>query len=190
MARQLQKYIYVAQILAPHGVRGAFKINLLSEDVDRLKNLKTAYLVHPKRESEALPCIISLAGRKPETLILSCDRIMSREDVAKYRFWYIAVERSQARELPEGEYFVCDLIGCEVYDQVHGYLGTVRDVIDQGAQMLYRIEKADSADLYFPAHPSFVEKTDIEAGRIDVILAPGLYELYRPTPEVDEAKDE
>lgn len=179
MARNLSELMYVCKILSPHGVHGDFRVELLSDDVKRLENLRCAYLVHPKDEKQRLETIVSLNGKKAESLILHCDRIATREEVGKYRFWYIAVTRENARELPEGEYFVCDLIGCRVVDEKYGELGTVRDILDQAGQMIYEIEKEGQALLYFPALASVILDTDLEAGLIRVALPDGLYEVYR-----------
>ncbi len=177
MTRKLNQFIYVCRILSPHGVHGDFHIELLSDDIERLKNLRHAYIINPKNEDERYETIIS--NDKYKSLILHSDRINMREDVPKYRFWYIAVSRENARNLPEGEYFICDLISCTVFDKERGELGKVFDIIDNGYQKLYQVKKPGCKDLYFPASENIILSTDIEAAVINVDLPKGLYEIYR-----------
>ncbi len=179
MAKKLPRLIYVCRILKPHGVKGAFKVELLSDDPERLRSLRKAYLVHPKDEGQRFETVVSLASRHPESLLLYCDRITSREAVEAYRFWYLAVDRTQARPLPEGEYYVCDLLGCHVFDEKYGDLGTVKEIDDRGGQNRYVVTAPHQKDLYFPAVEELILKTDLEGRRIDVRLPEGLYELYR-----------
>lgn len=177
MSREFSDLIYVCKILSPHGVKGDFHIELLSDDVKRLNKLRHAYLINPKKDSERYETIITCINAN--SLILHSDRINQREEVAKYRFWYIAVSRENAREIPENEYFICDLIGCNVFDRNYGDLGIVHDIIDNGAQMLYQIKKKGEKDLYFPAIEEIIKHTDIFKGSIEVELPKGLFEIYR-----------
>lgn len=177
--RKLLDYLKVGRILGSHGVHGAFKIDLFSKDPERLRYLSAARLVDPKNPDNYLETKLSLQGRKPEALILSAWGIESREEVAAYRNWYIEVPRSSARNLEADEYFICDLIGCEVYDVVEGYLGKVKDVLQNTVQDVFVIAAADENDILLPRVNDNFQSIDIEQGLIQVKLPAGLYEVYR-----------
>ena len=53
--------------------------------------------------------------------------------------------------LQRDEYFIADLIGLKVQDEDGKELGTVKDVIETGANDVYEVEMADGKSLLLPA---------------------------------------
>ena len=73
------------------------------------------------------------------------------------------MDRAHAIALPEGEFFIADLIGLPVINADTGKVyGTLTDVIQHG-QDLYEIETASGTRL-MPAVPEFVREIDLEKG--------------------------
>lgn len=177
--RNLKQYLKVGRVRTAHGVHGAFKIDLFSDDTERLSYLQEARLVNPKDENDYHDVKLSLQGRKPESLILAALDINSRDDIMAYQNWYIEVERSQAKNLAPDEYFVCDLLHCKVQDEQYGYLGEVKEVLQNTQQDIFVIAKVGEADLLLPRVKDFVRSIDIEQGLILTSLPAGLYEIYR-----------
>lgn len=177
--RKLLEYLKVGRILGSHGVHGAFKIELFSKDPERLQYLSEARLVDPQNPANFFATKLSLQGRKASSCILSAWGIDSREAVKQYRNWYIEVPREAACHLAEGEYFICDLIGCEVYDSERGYLGKVKEVLQNTVQDVFVISNGTETDILLPRVNDNFVSFDIEKGLIQVQLPQGLYEVYR-----------
>lgn len=177
--RNLKQYLKVGRVRTAHGVHGAFKIDLFSDDSERLSYLQEARLVNPKDENDYRKVKLSLQGRKPESLILAALEINSRDEIMAYQNWYVAVERSHAKNLAPDEYFVCDLLHCQVQDEQYGYLGDVKDVLQNSQQDIFVIAKAGESDLLLPRVKNFIKSIDIEQGLILTNLPAGLYEIYR-----------
>ena len=83
-------------------------------------------------------------------------------------------------ELEEDEFFIADLIGCEVYQDE--LLGVVEDVFTAGASDVYVIKRKNKKDLLLPALADVIKKVlnniikniDIVSKRIDVEIPRGL----------------
>jgi 16S rRNA processing protein RimM len=81
-------------------------------------------------------------------------------------------------KIPEGTYFVTDLIGCEVWEENSAEpLGTVRDVLITGTSVL--MVDTSSGELLVPLATEICTRIDIAARRIEVRLPDGLRDLNR-----------
>ena len=58
-------------------------------------------------------------------------------------------------ELPEGEYYVRDLIGMEAVLEDGSHLGTVTDVIQNTAQDIFEVETDEGKQVLIPKVPAF-----------------------------------
>jgi 16S rRNA processing protein RimM len=85
----------------------------------------------------------------------------------------VAIPLDQRVELPEGEYFQSDLIGCEVVDTSGRSLGIVTDFEETGGTPLLHV----GPDLLIPFARSICVNIDIAARRIEVHLPEGLEDL-------------
>ena len=86
----------------------------------------------------------------------------------------VSIYASDLDELPEGEHYVRDLIGCRVIDTSGGAeVGILKDVIQNTAQSILEVERADGRSVLIPAVDAFLRGIDEEAGVIEVELIPG-----------------
>ncbi|MBO4787348.1 MAG: 16S rRNA processing protein RimM, partial [Lachnospiraceae bacterium] len=76
--------------------------------------------------------------------------------------------------LEEGEYYVSDLIGCEVVEEDGKLLGTLIDVMTTGANDVYIVKTKAGKEVLLPVIPDCIKNVDIENKKITVFLMPGL----------------
>lgn len=100
--------------------------------------------------------------------------IDSIEDVEKYRKAFLMVPRSDAVRLRKDEYFIADLIGLAVRDEDGTEIGTLKDVMETGANDVYVIALSDGRELLLPAIRQCVLEVDVEAGFIRIHILDGL----------------
>ena len=74
----------------------------------------------------------------------------------------IQVRREDLVELPEGRYYIFDIIGLEVQDTNGNVLGTVTDVLQPGANDVYVVSKDGEPDQLFAAIEEVVKDIDVE----------------------------
>ena len=115
----------------------------------------------------------------PEQLLIKLNGIDSRDQAEALRGHLLAVRREDAVKLPPDHWFICDLLGCAVYDATEGYLGDLADIMQNTAQDVYVVRLPGQPDILFPALKTIIQKVDIPGRRIDISLTEGLYEVYR-----------
>ena len=82
--------------------------------------------------------------------------------------------RSDAVRLRKDEYFIADLIGLAVQDEDGTEIGTLKDVMETGANDVYVIALADGRELLLPAIRQCVLEVDVEAGFVRIHILDGL----------------
>jgi len=155
------EYLRVGRIVRPHGMRGAVKLEPLSDDLNRFHVLRDAYLEH---NGAYVPVTVSDVGVREGSVYAALSCSASREDAEKLRGVYLCVDRAHAVKLPPGAYFVDDLIGCSVSDSTGKALGILTDVLETGANDVYVIE--GDKKLLIPALKKLLLSVDTAEGRI------------------------
>ncbi len=176
---QVTDEFYIATIRRPHGVRGDFRVYLLSGDPERLKRIEEFMLVNPENEADRLPMRLRHPESNVDSLILSAEPWTSPEEVKKYAGWYMAVPRHFGQALNPNEYYLADLVGLRVETILGQTLGYVEEVLLDRSQPLFYIRSRGEEDIYIPALPEFVASVDIEGGKLVLDPPQGLIEIYR-----------
>ncbi|MBQ4167926.1 MAG: 16S rRNA processing protein RimM [Clostridia bacterium] len=165
----------IAQILRPHGVKGEVKLYPLTDDMSRFKRLKEAYT---EREGQYEAVVVTGCKFVSGSAVISIEGVTSPEEAEKLRGLYLCVDRAHAVKLPEGTYFVADIIGCEVFSTDGSALGQVREVLETNANDVYVIE--GQRRLMVPALKKLLRSVDVSNKRIEldaeVLSEVGLFE--------------
>jgi 16S rRNA processing protein RimM len=88
--------------------------------------------------------------------------VADRNAAEAMRDTLLFVDRESAIKLPEGRYFIADLIGLAVTDEEGNALGTLADVRQAGGNDVYAVEGERS--FLFPAVKRAIARVDIEEG--------------------------
>ena len=170
----MNKYLRTGRIVRSHGVHGAVKVILMTDDPHRFLGMEHAYL---ERGEEFVPIDITDSKLLNDGAVLSIAGIATCEEAEKLRNAYICVDRKNAVTLPEGRYFIADLIGCECMDTEGKTYGRITEVMETPANDVYVI---GDGKLIVPALKKLFRSVDTETGRIvfhaDVLKEVGLFE--------------
>ena len=77
-------------------------------------------------------------------------------------------------KLPEGVYYIADLIGLDVFTESDEYLGKVDDIFSTGSNDVYVVKDELGKQKLLPGIDEVIKIIDIEAGKIIVNLIEGL----------------
>lgn len=172
-AFKMTDFLEVGKITGVHGLKGAFKVIPLTDDPARFKALKYVY-VENNGAMERYNIEETRFARKH--VIVKFRGINNVPDAENFRNKYILVDRENAVRLPENSFFICDIIGCEVYDESNSLLGKVTDVIRTGSNDVYVVKNDADREYLVPALKSVVKEVLITEKRINVIIPEGLIE--------------
>ena len=95
-------------------------------------------------------------------------------DIEKYRQCSLYVTRANAVRLRRNEYFIADLIGMDVFLEDGSHFGTLKDVMETGANDVYVMETLTGKEVLVPAIKDCILKVEPEEGRMEIHLLPGL----------------
>ncbi len=157
----LQKYLKCGQIVRAHGVNGAMVVNHLCDSEEVFEALKHVYL--KEGDSYRKVKVIKVVPYK-SSLLVTLEGIKTPEEVVQLRMHYLYADREDIIT-DENDFFIVDLIGLDVKDYDTGELyGTLKDVINQGAQDIYVIARNGKPDAYVPVVKEFVAEISLEKG--------------------------
>ncbi len=171
-----KQFLHVALILGAHGVKGEVKVSVLSENPQRLQELSELSLltagglfVRRLRFSRRIA-----SGYE----ILQLEGIFDRDAAQALKGSYLSVTRDEAAVLPEGRYYIDDLIGLNIVDSKRGPIGRLKSIFDNGAQDVYEITREGQKPLYLPIHADTFQSADLTKKEIYITLPEGLWEIY------------
>lgn len=170
----MEDLLQVGIITSTHGVRGEVKVYPTTDDPRRFRRLKEVVLDTGKEKMN-----LEIGGVKffKQFVILKFKGLDNINDIEKYRQKSLYVTRKNAVRLQRDEYFIADLIGLKVQDEDGKELGTVKDVIETGANDVYEVEMADGKSLLLPAIKQCILNVDVENGTMQVHVLEGLLDL-------------
>lgn len=159
------QWMETGKVVNTHGVKGELKIEPWCDSPEFLLQFKqlliggTVYRV--------------LASRVHGSMVLAkLEGIDSVQQAQRLKEKPVSIDRTDVA-LPEGRYFVQDLIGLTVVDQDGARVGTLYDVLSLPAQDVYVVRDEDG-EHYIPAVPEFVQSIDLQAGVMSVCLIEGM----------------
>lgn len=170
----MEDLLQVGIITSTHGVRGEVKVYPTTDDPRRFRRLKEVVLDTGR---EKLNLEIEDVKFFKQFVILKFKGLDNINDIEKYRQKSLYVTRKNAVRLQRDEYFIADLIGLKVEDEDGNELGTIKDVIETGANDVYEVEMADGRSLLLPAIKQCILNVDVENGTMQVHVLEGLLDL-------------
>jgi 16S rRNA processing protein RimM len=156
--------IEIGKITGTHGVRGELRIQPWCDSPAFLAGFSAVFIKGQEQRVES-------AREHKKHVLMKLEGIDTVEDAQSLRDLVLYIDRADA-ELPEGRYFIKDLIGLAVFDGEER-VGTLYDVLAAPAHDVYVVRGGDGEHM-IPAVPEFVEKIDIDGGVIRVRLIEGM----------------
>ncbi len=157
-----------------HGIRGEIKVYPHTDDVTRFSELDSVMLDTRdgliKYDIESVKYFKNMA-------IIKFSGIDNINDIEKYKGSDIFITRDQAVPLDDDEYFICDIIDADVVSDDGEKLGTIKEVLQTGANDVYVVERDGLKDLLIPVIPSCVLDINTSEKRVVVHLIPGLSDI-------------
>lgn len=168
------KYLIVGEVLRPHGIRGELRVRLLTDYPERITTLKKIYLgVGPGSRKISQHEVEQMRMNKGYGL-LKLKGITDRSQADVLRDLYVMVGIEDAVPLEDDEIYLFQLIGMRVELEDGSELGTVKDVIETGANDVYIVDSPQHGEVLIPITPETLLETDDENTFMRVKLPDGL----------------
>ena len=153
----MKKYLETGKIVGTHGIKGMTRVQVWADSEDFLSNFKVIYL-----DSEGNRSLeISRVQPHGNIALVSFKGISTIEEAEKLRNSVIYIDRNDV-SLPEGRYFIDDLIGCSVTDADTGnLLGKISDISETGANDVWHITN-NGKEYLVPAIDEVIVSVNVE----------------------------
>ncbi|MDO4265727.1 MAG: ribosome maturation factor RimM [Eubacteriales bacterium] len=165
----------VGVITRTHGIRGEVKVYPTTDSPLRFRDLEGVLLKLGKRMRALTVDEVSFFKN---LVIVKFREINTLEEAEVLKGGEIYIDREDGEPLAENEYYIADLLGMEVYDADNKtLLGTLKDVLQTGANDVYIVAREGQKDLLLPAIRDCIRQIDVENNRMEVHVMPGLLDL-------------
>ena len=164
--------VLIGKVGSPVGIKGEVRITLYAQDSTNLKEGKVLLL---ERAGKTMSAAIERLRFQKDRPVVKLEGVDDRNVAEEIRGMEVSIYASDLEELPEGEHYVRDLIGCRVVDIADNNreVGVLKYVIQNTAQSILEVETAEGKSVLIPAVDAFLRGIDEEAGIIEVELIPG-----------------
>ena len=153
-----------------HGLRGEVKIVPWTDSPETFEDIEYVYI---KNKTGEIRLDISGLKYQKNNIIVKFKQIDSIEEAEKFKNKTVYVEREMLGELPEGVYYIADLIGLTAVTPEGEEVGTLVDVFNTGSNDIYDIIREGKKNLLLP-HFDDVITVELENERIVIRIPEGL----------------
>lgn len=167
----MEEFLKVGIVSSTHGVRGEVKIFPTTDDVTRFKKLKKVYMDF---RGERKQMEIENVKFFKQFAILKFRGVDTLDEVETWRGAELYVERKDGVPLEENEYYIADLIGLAVFTEDGAVFGTLKDVMETGANDVYIVDTEAHGEVLIPAIRECIRDVDVEGRKMVVHLLEGL----------------
>lgn len=165
--------IAVARVLRPQGRLGEVRVEPLTDDPRRLRELSECWLVPPDGGERRAVEAVRFPGGAPVVKLRGVASIGEAEALVGR---LLSIPRTAVRPLPSGRFYAFELAGCQVRTPAGEVLGVLGDVLG-GPQHDFWVLRRPGGECLIPAVSAIVERVDLQA-RVVVVRPPeGLLDL-------------
>ena len=161
-------HIEIGKIVNTHGLRGHIKVEPWCDGIETFEYLNRVFVGNVEYAIESVK-------NQKNLFLLKLAKLDSIEDAEKLKNKVIYANEDEMPPLPEGVFYIKDIIGLSVYDG-DNFIGEITDWIETGANNVYVIKRPNGKDVLIPAIDSVIAEVDIENKKMSVNMLEGLME--------------
>jgi len=154
-------YVAVGRVLGPFGLKGELRVQPLTDNPDR-------FLPKARLWAGQQPVTVADSRDAQGYVFLTLKGFRDRASVDKFRHVLLQVPEAELAPLPKGAYYRFQLVGLAVVARDGALLGTLDEIIETGANDVYRVHPAEGADVLLPALDDVIISVDLDAKRMVV----------------------
>lgn len=149
----------VGRVLGAFGLNGELRVQSLTDNPKRFAPRSKLWLGDQ-------PVTVSASREAQGYVYIRLKGFPDRSAVEPFAQRIIQVPEADLPSLPDGEFYRFQLVGLEAFDANGASLGVVEEVLETGANDVYRLRTPDAKEVLVPALANVVISVDLEAKRI------------------------
>lgn len=163
----------IGHVIKTHGLKGEVQLFL---DVDNPLAYQEMESMLVQQNDSLVPFFIEHLQINPSKTIAKFEEIDDIEQAKSLVACQLYLPLDVLPELKEGEYYLHQLVGMDLYDQ-NTHLGKVKELFEIGPQELISVIHKEK-EVLIPIKDEIILKVDIKNNRIDAEIPDGLIDIY------------
>ncbi len=165
------RYLAVGQVSRAHGLRGEISVTVLTDFPERFETTEWIYLGN---EFEAEAYHLETYRWHKSNVLLTLAGVSDRTQAQQLQGLLVQVPIEESIPLPDGSYYLYQLMGLQVITSDKKVLGKIVDILETGANDVYLVRDENHIEILLPSIPDVVKSIDIDQGQMIVQLIDGL----------------
>ena len=166
-------YFNVGKIVNTQGLQGEMRVLSVTDFAEERFKKGNILALFDKKDQFVMDVEIASHRKVKNFDIIKFKGMYHINAIEKFRDFSLKVAEEDLSDLEEGEFYYHEIIGLEVYEN-DVLLGTIKEILQPGANDVWVIKRKGKRDLLLPYIPPVVLGIDIEQGRVDVEIPEGL----------------
>jgi 16S rRNA processing protein RimM len=163
------RWVALAEIARPHGVRGEMRVKMYNSDSELLPSLAEV-LVRKRDGAERSIRLQSVRGADAGYLLAKLEGVDDRDAAEAFRGAELCARRDAFPALEEGEFYACDLVGARLYGP-DGELGIVEDLASYPSADVIVGRLSGGARCEIPLVDDYIDAIDAGARQVRLTSA-------------------
>lgn len=173
MTNQSGKLAHMGFVGKPHGIKGELSIKWFGDFTPR-----PGTIILLEKEDLRPHKVLSARSHK-DNLLIFLEGVADRSSAELLTGSRVLLDRAQLPPLAEDEFYLDDLLGCQVYLEDGDLAGRLDHLEFPADQEIWSIMQPDGKELLFPAREEFIRDIDLDNKKIIIAPPPGLLDIYR-----------
>ncbi len=162
----------IAQITKVFGIKGEVKIYSYARSADEYREIENIFVGREPTKVEQRT--IEKIQTRGNDIYIKFFGVDDRNTAETLQHTYIFVEEQQRKKLPQGSFYLDEVIGLHVVDEEGKELGKVREVTKNSTYSFYIVE-TPKGDVYVPAVSEIIKKINLAQKKIIVSPPEGMF---------------
>ena len=163
----------IGYILKPQGLKGELKVESVTPYLERFNRLDRVFLQLKEKKQTYSIENVRISDR---FVYLKFTEINSRDDAELLRTAEVLIEEKDLIQPAQDEYFIHDLIGCQVISENNDVIGVLSDVIQMSSNDVYVLKNGEGIEILIPATKEIVKRVNVGQKQIIIHVLEGLLE--------------
>ena len=152
-----KRYIECGKIINTHGCHGGLKLESWCDSPEVLASFERVFI---KKAGAYAEFKVKKAAIFKQFVLFDLAGISDMDTALALKNTVVYADREDF-ELEEGDYFIADIIGCDVVDADNGKVyGKLSEIINRGASDIY-VVKTETGEAMIPAVDEFIDRVEV-----------------------------
>ena len=152
-----KRYIECGKIINTHGCHGGLKLESWCDSPEILASFERIFI---KKAGAYAEFKVKKSAIFKQFVLFDLAGVADMDAALALKNTVVYADRDDF-ELEEGDYFIADIIGCDVIDADNGTVyGKLSEVVNRGASDIY-VVKTEKGEAMIPAVDEFIDRVEV-----------------------------